>query len=49
MNTRPIDDENQDLRDSKDIKALGLRPRALQLESSWIFADSGSCMTQLHI
>lgn len=29
MKTRPIADENEELRDSKDIKALGLRPRAL--------------------
>lgn len=34
MNTRPVGEESQDLRDSKDVKELGLRPRALQLESS---------------
>lgn len=41
MNTRPTDDENEELRDSKDINALGLRPRALQLGSSGMFAGSG--------
>lgn len=33
MKTRPITDENEELRDYKDIKALGLRSRALQLGS----------------